>query len=46
MWDPMGYVMIIVMEELPGVSLHSETFWNYDREERDRIRDAFRVALT
>lgn len=42
----MGYVMIIVMEELPGVPLHPETFWNYDREERDRIRDAFRVALT
>jgi hypothetical protein len=46
MWDPMGYVMLIVMEQLPGVPLHPDVFWKFDRQERDRIRDAFRVALT
>ncbi|PGH06056.1 hypothetical protein GX51_02647 [Blastomyces parvus] len=42
---PGGYVAILVMEKLPGVSLDS-SFWKYDREKRDNVRAAFRIALT
>ncbi|KAK2786072.1 hypothetical protein FQN53_006981 [Emmonsiellopsis sp. PD_33] len=42
---PGGYVAILVMEKLPGVSLDS-SFWKYDRGKRDKIRAAFQVALT
>ncbi|KAK2809060.1 hypothetical protein FQN50_004113 [Emmonsiellopsis sp. PD_5] len=42
---PGGYVAVLVMEKLPGMSLDS-SFWEYDREKRDKIRAAFRAALT
>lgn len=43
MWLPGGYMVCILMELLPGISL--ENFWVLPREERDQIRNAFRVAL-
>ena len=46
MCDPGGYAVFIVMEALPGVSLRPDEYWEFDREKRDRIREAFRVALT
>ncbi|PGH19315.1 hypothetical protein AJ80_04068 [Polytolypa hystricis UAMH7299] len=41
---PGGYIAILVMEILPGVSL--DHFWEYDLEKREKIRAAFRLALT
>lgn len=45
MCDPGGYVMCIVMEALPGVPLDPNEYWEFDREKRDMIREAFRLAL-
>ncbi|KKZ63055.1 hypothetical protein EMCG_02556 [[Emmonsia] crescens] len=41
---PDGYLVFLIMEELPGVSLIN--FWEYDRPKRDRIRASFRRSLT
>ena len=41
---PNGYLLFLVMEELPGVSLVD--FWECDRPERDKVRASFRRSLT
>jgi hypothetical protein len=43
LWMPDGYMVCILMERLPGISL--ENFWQLPREERDQIRKAFQFAL-
>lgn len=43
MWLPDGYLVCILMELVPGISL--ENFWELPRSERDQARNAFRVAL-
>jgi hypothetical protein len=43
MWFPGGYIVYIVMELLPGISL--DDFWELPRQERDEARKAFRTAL-
>lgn len=43
MWLPGGYLFCILMQLVPGVSL--EDFWELARDERDRARKAFRIAL-
>ena len=40
---PHGFLIVSVMEKLPGKSL--ENYWDYSKEERARIRDAFRESL-
>jgi hypothetical protein len=42
-WLPKGYIVYILMQMVPGVSL--EDFWRLPREERDQARKAFRTAL-
>ncbi|PGH16755.1 hypothetical protein AJ80_05070 [Polytolypa hystricis UAMH7299] len=41
---PNGYLVFLVIEEVPGMSLID--FWEYDRPKRDKIRAAFRRSLT
>lgn len=41
---PGGFLHLIVMDKLPGIQLHEEVFWSFEREERDRIRQAFKEA--
>lgn len=41
---PNGYVVLILMEKVPGVPLVD--FWNYDPNKRQKIRAAFREGLT
>lgn len=41
---PDGYMALLVTEKVPGVSL--DDFWHYDLKTRDKIRAAFRPALT
>jgi len=46
MWVPGGYVVYILMEKLPGSPPWD--FWieeRYSLEDRNEIREAFRVAL-
>ena len=43
MWLPGGYIVYILMELLPGISL--DNFWELPRQERDDVRKAFRTAL-
>jgi hypothetical protein len=43
MWLPGGYIVYILMQLVPGVSL--EDFWELPRDERDQARKAFRTAL-
>jgi hypothetical protein len=42
-WPPKGYVVYILMEMVPGLSLHD--FWQLSRTERDEARRAFRPAI-
>ena len=42
-WMPGGYMVCIVMEDVPGISL--EDFWLLEREKRDGVRQAFQSAL-
>jgi len=42
-WLPKGYVVFILMQLVPGVSLVD--FWELSRRERDEARTAFRTAL-
>ncbi|KAK2808823.1 hypothetical protein FQN50_004299 [Emmonsiellopsis sp. PD_5] len=41
---PDGYLVFLIMEEVPGVPLVN--FWTYDRAKRDKIRASFRRSLT
>lgn len=43
MWLPGGYIVYILMELLPGISL--DAFWELSRKERDEVRKAFQIAL-
>ncbi|WEW59581.1 hypothetical protein PRK78_005055 [Emydomyces testavorans] len=43
-WVPGGYIMVIVMEKVPGISL--ERFWARPFPEREKIRLSFRRSLT
>ncbi|KAK2761126.1 hypothetical protein FQN54_001646 [Arachnomyces sp. PD_36] len=46
MCDPEGYIVCIMMEALPGETLEFNQYWALGREERDKIREAFRLAIT
>ncbi|KAM5461424.1 hypothetical protein McanCB49686_000223 [Microsporum canis] len=35
-----GYLVVLIMEKCPGVTLSD--FWDYDEAKREKIRDAFR----
>ncbi|EFR01383.1 hypothetical protein MGYG_04390 [Nannizzia gypsea CBS 118893] len=41
---PGGYIVFIIMEKVPGITLSE--FWSYDLAKRDKIRAAFRETLT
>lgn len=41
---PGGFILFMVMGELPGCRLNSDIFWKLPRQERDDIREAFQVA--
>ena len=43
LWMPGGYIVRILMERLPGISL--EVFWYLSREERDEVSKAFKCAI-
>lgn len=36
---PRGYLVVLIMEKCPGVTLSD--FWDYDEAKREKIRDAF-----
>ncbi|KAL4928163.1 uncharacterized protein BDV17DRAFT_101543 [Aspergillus undulatus] len=35
---------LILMDHAPGIQLDKKLFWSLSREERDRVRGAFRLA--
>ncbi|RDW79216.1 uncharacterized protein DSM5745_06068 [Aspergillus mulundensis] len=41
---PGGFIHYILMEHAPGDRLTEDKFWNYPDDERNKIREAFRVA--
>ncbi len=41
---PRGFLYYILMDHATGIQLKHETFWSFDFDDRDRIRQAFRVA--
>lgn len=41
---PNGYVLYLVVQEYPGVSLSTNFFWGLPLPERNEIREAFKVA--
>ena len=43
---PGGYVVFIAMTKIPAEPLHDDKYWAYTLEEREKIRQAFKVALT
>ncbi|OQD62821.1 hypothetical protein PENPOL_c011G04336 [Penicillium polonicum] len=46
---PGGFLVSLAWEEVPGThlgdQLGSDAFWNLDEDERNRVRDAFKVTL-
>lgn len=44
-WIPGGYLVVMVMERVPGVSLR-EVFLSLSEEQADMIRASFRRTLT
>ncbi|KAJ9359018.1 hypothetical protein DTO280E4_4881 [Paecilomyces variotii] len=40
---PGGFILYLLMNELPGVRL-TDDFWNLERAERDKIRQSFKAA--
>jgi hypothetical protein len=41
-----GYVIFILMTKMPGSRLPYDTFCKMSRDERDKVREAFRRAIT
>ena len=41
---PGGFLYYILMDQAPGIQLKDDVFWSFEYGERDRIRNAFRVA--
>ncbi|KAJ9314530.1 hypothetical protein DTO271D3_5268 [Paecilomyces variotii] len=41
---PGGFILYLLMNELPGVRLTDDGFGNLERAERDKIRQSFKVA--
>ncbi|KAL4861834.1 hypothetical protein BDV12DRAFT_179733 [Aspergillus spectabilis] len=41
---PCGFLHYILMDNASGVQLSKEIFWGYPRDERDRIREAYKEA--
>jgi hypothetical protein len=45
-WLPGGYVIFILLEQVPGISFNDyQDFWALPREERDQFRKALLVSL-
>ena len=44
MWMPGGFVCLILMEKLPGITPTSEWYWSLPMYKRDEIRAAFRKS--
>ncbi|QKX58235.1 uncharacterized protein TRUGW13939_05356 [Talaromyces rugulosus] len=43
---PGGYLVYLVVADLPGVRISRDDYWNLSRKQRDEVRDAFKVAYT
>ncbi|KAI7972651.1 hypothetical protein EIK77_009114, partial [Talaromyces pinophilus] len=41
---PGGYLVYLVLQNLPGVRLSCEDYWNFSGTQREEIREAFKVA--
>lgn len=41
---PGGYLIYLVLQNLPGVRLSREDYWNLSEAQREEIREAFKVA--
>ncbi|CAI7671793.1 unnamed protein product [Penicillium discolor] len=46
---PSGFLVSLAWEKVPGMQLGdqfgSDAFWNLDEDERNRVRDAFKVTI-